>query len=69
LDLVSASLVGWFLNIDDLIGRKIMNGFGKNPSQRLQEAFSERPFQIQEPEKAKIIFLGLDANWDENIEQ
>lgn len=46
-----------------------MNGFGKNPSQRLQEAFSERPFQIQEPEKAKIIFLGLDANWDENIEQ
>ena len=43
--------------------------FGKHPSKILQEVFSERPFQIQEPEKAKIIFLGLDANLDKNIEQ
>ena len=43
--------------------------FGKHLSNELQKLFSERPFQIQEPEKAKIIFLGLDANIDENIEK
>jgi len=43
--------------------------FGKHPSEKLQQAFSKKPFQIQEPEKAKIIFLGLDANWDKYIEK
>lgn len=42
--------------------------FGKHPSKKLQEIFQQRPFQIQEPEKAKVIFLSLDANFDENIE-
>jgi hypothetical protein len=36
---------------------------------KLQQIFSQRPFQIQEPEKAKIIFLGLDANSDKDIEK
>ena len=44
------------------------NEFGKHPSEEIQKIFSQRPFQIQKPEKAKIIFLGLDANIDENIE-
>jgi hypothetical protein len=43
--------------------------FGRHPSEKLQQIFSQRPFQIQEPEKAKIIFLGLDANLDKNIEK
>jgi hypothetical protein len=43
--------------------------FGKHPSKKLQQIFSQRPFQIQEPEKAKIIFLGRYANWDINIEE
>ena len=45
------------------------NEFGKHPSKEIQKIFSQRPFQIQEPEKAKIIFLGLDANIDKDIEQ
>lgn len=43
--------------------------FMKHPSERLQEIFAKRPFQIQEPEKARIIFLGLDANFDYNLEE
>jgi hypothetical protein len=43
--------------------------FGIHPSDKLQEIFSKRPFQIQEPEKAKIIFLGLDANLNYDIEE
>jgi len=42
--------------------------FGRHPNEKLQQLFTQKPFQIQEPEKAKIIFLGLDANWDEHIE-
>ena len=37
------------------------------PTLKLQQVFSQRPFQIQEPKKTKIIFLGLDANLDKNI--
>jgi len=48
---------------------KKLNEFGKHPSNKLQQIFSQKPFQIQEPEKAKIIFLGLDANLDYDIEQ
>ena len=44
------------------------DNYGKHPSQKLQEIFSQRPFQLQEPEKAKIIILGLDANWDKDLE-
>ena len=48
--------------------QSMLDAFGKHTSQKLQEVFSQRPFQIQEPEKAKIIFLGLDANFDKNLE-
>ena len=43
--------------------------FGIHPSQKLQEIYQKKPFQIQEPEKAKIIFLGYDANLDIEIEK
>lgn len=43
--------------------------FMQHPSERLQEIFAKRPFQIQEPENARIIFLGLDANFDYNLEE
>lgn len=43
--------------------------FGKHPSKKLQDVFKQKPYQMQCPEKAKIIFLGLDANWDEDIEE
>jgi len=43
--------------------------FGKHPSKKLQQVFSQNPYQIQKPEKAKIIFLGLDANYEKDIEQ
>lgn len=42
--------------------------FGKHPSEQLQNMFMTHPYQIQTPEKAKVIFLSLDANWDINIE-
>jgi len=43
--------------------------FGIHPSIKIQQIFTKKPFQIQEPEKAKIIFLGLDANLDIDIEK
>lgn len=43
--------------------------FGKHPSKQLQNIFINRPYQIQTPEKAKVIFLSLDANWDIDIEK
>jgi len=43
--------------------------FGLHPSEKLQKIFLARPFQIQEPEKAKFIFLGFDANLDLEIEK
>ena len=49
------------MNIENL-------NFGKHPSKILQECFSQKPFQMQAPEKAKIIFLSLDATWDKDIE-
>ena len=48
--------------------QSMLDAFGKHTSQKLQEVFSQRPFQIQEPEKAKIIFLGLDANFDKDLD-
>ena len=56
------SLTMYLENMDNSV-------FGKHPSVKIQEIFNKRPFQIQEPEKAKIIFLGFDANLDANIEQ
>lgn len=42
--------------------------FKKHTSEKIQEIFTLHPFQIQTPEKARIIFLGLDANFDSDIE-
>ncbi|MDR2583556.1 MAG: TM1812 family CRISPR-associated protein [Fibromonadaceae bacterium] len=44
-----------------------MSEFGKHPSEKLQAVF--KGFQIQKPEDAEMIFLGLDANWDKDIEK
>jgi hypothetical protein len=40
----------------------------RHKSSPLIEAFTERPFQGVEPESAKFMFIGLDANYDEDIE-
>lgn len=40
----------------------------RHKSSPLNEAFNERPFQGVEPETAKFMFIGLDANYDEDIE-
>jgi hypothetical protein len=44
-----------------------MANFGKHPSEELCKMYEEKPWQMQDPKKARIIFLGLDANFDENI--
>lgn len=43
--------------------------FGIHPSTKLQELYKQKYWQGQVPDKAKIIFLGLDANWDIDIEK
>jgi hypothetical protein len=43
--------------------------FGLHPSLALQQLYRNRYWQGQDPEKAKILFLSIDANWDFNIEQ
>jgi hypothetical protein len=46
------------------------NSFGEHESSvKLKELFSIKSFQMQEPEKARIIFLGRDANFDIDIEK
>lgn len=42
--------------------------FTPHPSVRLTEAFMERPFQGAMPHEAQFLFVGLDANYDERIE-
>lgn len=39
-----------------------------HPSKKLNELFQEKPFQGVSPENAKFLFVGLDANYAENIE-
>lgn len=43
--------------------------FIPHPSVRLTEAFEERPYQGMFPHEAQFLFVGLDANYDERIEQ
>jgi hypothetical protein len=38
-----------------------------HPCHELQELFKEKPYQGQEPSKARVIILGIDANYNENI--
>ena len=42
--------------------------YQKHPSKKLNELFQEKPYQGVSPEKAKFLFVGLDANYAENIE-
>jgi hypothetical protein len=39
-----------------------------HPSLELNRLFIERPFQGADPEKAKYIFVGLDANYTKDLE-
>ncbi len=39
-----------------------------HPSQLLVDLFSSKPFQGASPDRAKFLFVGLDANYEENIE-
>jgi hypothetical protein len=43
--------------------------FGKHPSKELQELFYRKPYQGQDPKKARVIVLGLDANYDKNLNE
>lgn len=40
----------------------------RHKSLPLNDAFTERPFQGVEPKAARFMFIGLDANYDEDIE-
>jgi len=42
--------------------------YRSHPSAALNRAFAARPFQGAEPEKATFLFVGLDANYGEDIE-
>ena len=42
--------------------------YQKHPSEKLNHLFSEKSFQGVSPEKSKFLFVGLDANYAENIE-
>lgn len=43
--------------------------FGIHPSFSLQELYKSHYFQGASPERAKVIFIGRDANWKIDIEQ
>lgn len=38
-----------------------------HPNENLNNAFSNKPYQGVAPEKAKYLFIGLDANYDKEI--
>ena len=42
--------------------------YGKHCSSQLNELFSQKPYQGQNPAQAKIIFVGLDANFAPDVE-
>lgn len=50
------------------IANSIEEVFGIHPSTKLKELYKQKYWQGQVPAKAKILFLGLDANWDKYIE-
>jgi hypothetical protein len=43
--------------------------FIPHPSSKLTATFAERPFQGALPHEAMFLFVGLDANYDERIEE
>lgn len=42
--------------------------FGKHCAKGLIEAYQKKYWQCQNPKDAQVIFLGLDANWEKDIE-
>jgi hypothetical protein len=42
--------------------------FAPHPSRRLQELFAHKPYQGAPPHEADFLFVGLDANYDADIE-
>lgn len=42
--------------------------YKQHPSEELNRLYKQKPYQGQNPEFAQIIFLGLDANFTEDIE-
>ena len=40
-----------------------------HPSKKLKELFENKPYQGTNPLEAKFLFIGLDANYAENVEQ
>lgn len=43
--------------------------YGIHPSNKIKELFNKKPYQGADPNKAQIVFIGRDANWDLEIEQ
>lgn len=43
--------------------------YQSHPSEELNAQFRHRPYQGVEPSEATFLFIGLDANYDENLEQ
>lgn len=43
--------------------------YTRHPSEKLVSIFKQKPWQGNDPAKAKFIFMGLDANYDANIEK
>ena len=41
----------------------------RHPSLELQKLFASRPYQGADPSLAKFLFVGLDANYDANIDR
>jgi hypothetical protein len=42
--------------------------YQRHPSRKLNELFRSKPFQGNAPENSKFVFIGLDANYQENLE-
>lgn len=43
--------------------------YRQHPSRALNAAFRRRPFQGADPRAARFLFIGLDANYDERLEE
>jgi|SRR3972149_5711560 len=43
--------------------------YGLHPSKWLQESFTSKPYQGQNPKDAQVIVLGLDANYSCELER
>ena len=43
--------------------------YNHHPSPRLNELFAKRPYQGVDPIHAKYVFIGLDANYAEDVDQ